>query len=114
MVKLVAQFRRPKDPEQLLADVVGLVLPRCRTIPGVERVDLAFADEDDLAGVGVLQPQRGDRRGPPYLIAEMYFADRTVFDDALATPEAEGALGELLDVCDREVHVFLADASSQD
>jgi hypothetical protein len=108
MVKLVAQFRRPDDPEQLLADVVGRVVPHCRTIPGVERVALASA-EDALAEVEAVAGQKGDRRGPPFLIAELYFPDRTAFDDALATPEAESALGELLDVCNREVHIFLAD-----
>lgn len=112
MVKLVAQFRRPADPEQLLADVVGRVVPRCRTIPGVESVALASAG-DDLAEVEAVQGQKGDRRGPPFLIAELYFADRTAFDQALATSEAEAALGELLDVCNREVHIFLADVEPQ-
>ena len=50
MVKLVAQFRRPADPEQLLADVVTLVVPHCRAIPGVEErvheenIDVSFSD----------------------------------------------------------------------
>ncbi len=113
MVKLVAQFRRPADPEQLLADVVGRIIPLCREIPGVERVGLASAG-DDLADVEAVKGQKGDRRGPPFLIAEIYFSDRTAFDDALATDEAETALGELLDVCNREVHIFLADVESPD
>lgn len=108
MVKLVAQFRRPDDPEKLLADVVTLVVPHCRQIPGVERVELASTD-DDVPDVALVSGQRGDRRGPPFLTAEIYFPDRTTFDDALATPQAEAALGELMDVANREVHVFLAD-----
>lgn len=113
MVKLVAQFRRPKDPEQLLADVVGQVLPRCRTIPGVERVALASAG-DEIVDIEAIDGHKSDRRGAPFLIAEVYFADRGAFDDALATPQAESALGTLLEVSNREVHVFLADVQSED
>lgn len=112
IVKLVAQFRRPPDPEQLLADVIGLVIPHCRQIPGVQRVALASSD-DYLGEIDVLRSQRGDRRGPPFLTAELYFESRATFDEALATPEAESALGELMDIADRNVHVFLADVQPE-
>ena len=112
MVKLVAQFRRPAHPGQLLADVVGLVLPQCRTIPGVQRIELA-STSGPLVDVGAIQGHKGDRRGPPFLIAELYFADRDAFEAALATPQAEVALGKLLDDDNREVHLFLADVHPQ-
>jgi hypothetical protein len=93
--------------------VIGLVIPHCRQIPGVQRVALA-SSEDHLANIDVLRDQKGDRRGPPFITAELYFESRETFDDALATPEAESALGELMDISNREVHIFLADVQSED
>jgi hypothetical protein len=103
MIKLVILFRRPdKRPEQLITDVLGKLVPRCRSIPGLTRLELAPTH-------GGLDVGKGDRRGPPFLMLELYFPDRAKLDAALVSDEGHGAMDDLMDISGREVNVFVAE-----
>jgi hypothetical protein len=76
------------------------VEPRFRALPGLERLELA-QPQDVLAG--------GDRRGGPFLMAELYFADRSALDRAMLAPEGQAIKDHLIDNPGRDVSIFVAD-----
>jgi hypothetical protein len=99
----VILFRRPTNqPERLETDVLGTLVPRCRAIPGLERLEVSSTH-------GGLEAGKGDRRGPPALMLELYFADRTAFDAALVSAEGHDAINYALDISDREFNAFVAE-----
>jgi hypothetical protein len=103
MIKLVMLFRRPKErPEQLITDVMGRLVPRCRAIPGLIRLEVAPTH-------GGLEVGKGDRRGPPFLMLELYFPDRETFDSALVSAEGHGTMDDLIEISGHEVNVFVAE-----
>lgn len=82
MVKLIALYKRPEDPEAFNAsyrDHMDLIAK----VPGLQKTEVgrltsAPWGEPDL-----------------YMVTEMYFADRDALDEALAS-EAMGAAGKQL------------------
>ena len=103
MVKLVILFRRPRDrPEQLVGNVLNTLVPLCRSIPGLERLEVSSTH-------GGLEVGKGDRRGPPILMLELYFADRATFDQALVSAEGHEAINQTLEISDRELNAFVAE-----
>jgi hypothetical protein len=103
MIKLVVLFRRPNErPEQLITDVMGRLVPRCRSIPGLTRLEVAPTH-------GGLDVGKGDRRGPPFLMLELYFPDRSAFDLAMVSGEGHATMDELIEISGREVNVFVAE-----
>jgi hypothetical protein len=99
VVKLVALYRRPRDPQAWMQEFLTVVEPEFRALPGLERLELA-QPEDVFSG--------GDRRGAPFLMLELYFADRAVLDRAILAPEGK-AIRERLLADPRDVSLFVAD-----
>lgn len=104
MVKLIAIFRRPADPQEWMGRYLNEHEPLCRALPGLVRLELSSPFESmPLAGAG------GDRRGPPFLICELYFADRASFDAAMTSPEGRTLVVDLERVGQVGLTMYLAD-----
>lgn len=79
MVKLVALYKKPADPEAFDSHYAGTHVPLVEKWPGLRRVEVGKV----TGAVG------GD---PPYYqIAEMYFDDQDALRAALRSPEARAA-----------------------
>jgi hypothetical protein len=103
MTKLVVLFRRPRQrPEQLVADVLGKLVPRCQSMPGLSRLEVASTH-------GGLDVGKGDRRGPPFLMVELYFPDQATLDAAMVSAEGRGVIDDLIRISEHEVNAFVAE-----
>ena len=80
MVKLVALYRKPEDPEAFLKHYHEVHLPLVKKMPGLLRVSWG-----PLASVG-------RREDPPFFyMAEMYFEDDASFKQALNSEEGKAS-----------------------
>lgn len=84
MVKLVALYKRPSDPEAFDRHYRDAHLPLVRKWPGLRRVELSRVT--GMPGGGA---------APYYLIAEMYFDDPDALRAALRSPEGRAAGDDL-------------------
>lgn len=72
MVKLIALYRRPDDLDAFLAHYHDVHTPLVRQLPGLQRLVVDRITADAFGGE------------PAYvLIAEMHFADRSAFKQAM-------------------------------
>jgi uncharacterized protein (TIGR02118 family) len=108
MVKLVATFRRPSDPDAWMARFFTEQLPMLKELPLLERVELS----SPFDSLGPLPGGRQDRRGPPLLMAELYFADRAAFDQAMVSDEGRRRMEALEAFAGDDMALFLADVSA--
>ncbi|MGB8648839.1 MAG: EthD family reductase [Anaerolineae bacterium] len=79
MVKLVALYRKPEDPQAFEHAYFETHLPLVKKVPGLQRVQVTRVT--------------GAPRGEPelYMIAELYFPDKETMDRAMASPENQAA-----------------------
>jgi uncharacterized protein (TIGR02118 family) len=108
MVKLVATFRRPPDPQTWMARYLSGHEPLCHALPGLVRVELS-SPFDTLAVAG----RRGDRRGAPFLVSELYFPDRGTFDGAMASEPGQAMIADLEAFAAQQVSLYLADVERE-
>ena len=82
MIKLIALYEKPDDPDAFWEHYFAVHAPLTMTLPGIEAVHLNRVTADAFGGE------------PRYvLIAEMVFPDRATFDAAMRSPENR-ALGQ--------------------
>lgn len=79
MVKLVALYKRPDDPEAFEHHYTETHLPLVRKMPGLRRLEAGRI----TGAVG--------GEAPYFLIAEMYFDDQEALRAALRSPEGRAA-----------------------
>jgi len=79
MVKLVALYRRPPDPDAFDRHYTETHLPLVRKMPGLRRLE-AWRITGAPGG-----------EAPYYLIAEMYFDDADAMRAAMRSPEGRAA-----------------------
>jgi uncharacterized protein (TIGR02118 family) len=84
VVKLVAMFTKPDDPEAFDRAYFGEHLPLNAKTPGLRRTEVTR----------VTGAPRGD--SPWYLVTEMYYDDEAAMRSALASPEAAEAGRQLM------------------
>ncbi|MDP2774612.1 MAG: EthD family reductase [Nocardioides sp.] len=86
--RLTVQYFRPTDPAAFEAAYRERHVPLARAVPGLERLTVSL-------------PRGGD--DAPYLVAELWFADRDTLRSGLASPEmtATAADAETYDVAHR-------------
>jgi len=108
MVKLVATFRRPPDPDAWMTRFFTEQLPMLRELPRIERIELS----SPFDSLGALPGGRQDRRGPPLLMAELYFPDRSAFDEAMVSEEGRRRMEALSAFAGEDLSLFLADVST--
>ncbi|MBI3286831.1 MAG: EthD family reductase [Chloroflexi bacterium] len=96
MVKLVALYRRPEDPQSFDRHYFESHMPLVRKIPGLVRVEVSRVS--------------GAPRGEPeyYLMTEMYFADAGALERAMVSPENVEAGKNLMSFAKGLVSLFYA------
>ena len=97
MVKLIALFRPPADPDAFDRHYFGVHLPRLRAIPGVEKVEITR-----ITGSPIGEPKY-------HLMAEMYYQSADAMDAANASPEGVAAAREILGFAPDIVTLFSGD-----
>ncbi|MBX6341365.1 MAG: EthD family reductase, partial [Thermomicrobiaceae bacterium] len=85
MIKLVALYRKPADPEGFMRHYREVHTPLVEKTPGLERIEVSRVTGDAFGGE------------PPYfLIAEMYYPDRDTFNAAMRSEENRAAAKDLM------------------
>lgn len=102
MVKLVALYRRPEDPQSFDRHYFESHMPLVRKIPELLRVEVSRVT--------------GAPRGEPeyHLMAEMYFADAGSLERAMASPENAEAGKNLMTFAKGLVSFFYAELEETD
>ncbi len=99
MVKLIALYRRPDDPDAFLEHYREVHTPLVRALPGLERLVVDRVTADAFGGE------------PAYLlIAEMHFADRTAFKEAMRSEANRRVAEDLRAFAGDLATVLVADA----
>lgn len=95
MVRLIALFNRPEDPEAFDAHYRDVHTPIVRRYPGLR--DLRLSRLTDVA-----------RETGFYLMAEMVFDDRAALDEALASDAGRESGRDLRNFASAGVQLFIA------
>ena len=100
MTKLFALYKMPPDVEAFMHHYETVHMPLVRKIPGLEAVNLSRVESSPTDGT------------PPYfLIAEMVFPDRAVFDAAMKSEENRMAGKDLMSFARGLVTLLVAEAA---
>ncbi|MBM7771696.1 uncharacterized protein (TIGR02118 family) [Actinokineospora baliensis] len=90
MIKYIALYRRPDEPEDFDDKYFSSHLPLIEKTPGLLRWEVAKVRRTFVPGF------LGDSE--PYLVAEMYFADEAALKVALRSPEWQAAGANLSEI----------------
>ena len=96
MVKLVAMFTKPDDPEAFDRAYFDVHLPLNAKTPGLRRTEVTR----------VTGAPRGET--PWYLVTEMYYDDAAAMQAAFASPEAAEAAKQLMTFAKGLVSMYTA------
>jgi uncharacterized protein (TIGR02118 family) len=96
MVKLVAMFTKPDDPEAFDRAYFDVHLPLNAKTPGLRRTEVTR----------VTGAPRGET--PWYLVTEMYYDDAAAMQAAFASPEAAEAAKQLMSFAKGLVSMYTA------
>ena len=99
-VKLIALYRKPDDVEAFMHHYEEVHSPLIRQVPGLEQL---IVNRVTGAPVG---------EAPYFLIAEMLFADREAFDQAMRSPENRASGKDLTSSARYLVTLVIAEAQS--
>lgn len=94
MIKVITLIRRPADPEGFDRHYFDVHLPLLRTVPGLERVEIARVAGSAIGDEGY------------HLVAETFYASREAMDAANASPEGKAAARDLLTIAPAPLIVF--------
>jgi len=97
MVKLVAMFTKPDDPEAFDRAYFDVHLPLNAKTPGLRRTEVTR----------VTGAPRGET--PWYLVTEMYYDDEGAMQAAFASPEAGEAAKNLMSFAKGLVTMYIAE-----
>jgi len=84
MVKLVALYRKPQDPEAFDSHYFEVHTPLVKKLPGLKRFEVSR-----VTGAPIGESKY-------HLIAEMYFENRDALDAAMASPEGKASAKDLM------------------
>ena len=98
MVKLIAIYDTPDDPDAFWEQYLGVHAPLTRTLPGLQAVNLNRVTADAFGG----EPRHA-------LIAEMVFPDRATFDAAMRSPENRALGKDLMSFARGKVTVLVTE-----
>ena len=96
MVKLMALYKQPRDPETFERIYFGEHVPLARKMPGLRRLEI-----DRITGAPGGEPAY-------YLVAHLYFDDAETMQRSMASEESRAAARVLRDL-GAEVSMVLAD-----
>lgn len=98
MVKLIAIYDTPDDPDAFWDHYLTVHAPLTRTLPGLQAVNLNRVTADAFGG----EPRHA-------LIAEMVFPDRATFDAAMRSPENRALGKDLMSFARGKVTVLVTE-----
>lgn len=84
MIKMIAIYQTPEDAEAFLTHYRDVHVPLVKKVPGLLRAEVTKINRTMI----------GDNA--PFLIAEMYFADKESFSAAMKSPENAAAGQDLM------------------
>lgn len=102
MVKMIALFKRPADVAAFMDHYKNVHLPLIRQMPGLLKLEL-----HDLYDARGGEPD-------PFLMAEMYFADRDTLLASMKSPEGRAGGKDLQTFAGNLVQIMLADVTTED
>ncbi len=94
MVKLVALFKKPENPGEFDAALTEKILPLLRQVPGLARIELT-----NVTGAAFGESKY-------HRMTELYFADKTTLDAAMASKEGKAVARELLRIAPEVSSLF--------
>jgi len=100
MIKLVALYRKPSDPEEFDKHYDNIHIPLVRSFPGLRRIEITR-----VTGAPI-----GEAKF--YVMAEMYFDSKDAMDSALASREGKAVAKDLLSFAADVVTIFHGDVVS--
>lgn len=98
MVKLIAIYDTPDDPEAFWDHYLNVHVPLTRTLPGLQAVHVNRVTADAFGG----EPRHA-------LVTEMVFPDRGAFDAALRSPENRALGKDLMSFARGKVTVLVTE-----
>jgi len=99
MIKLVALFKKPPDPEVFDQHFQNVHLPLVRNVPGLRKLEILRVKG---APIG---------ESPYHVMAELTFDSRDAMDAAFATPEGRAVARDLVGFAAKVVTVFHGEAA---
>ncbi|MGA9119688.1 MAG: EthD family reductase [Bacteroidota bacterium] len=97
MVKLVALYKKPPDPEEFDRHYFTIHTPLVENYPGLRKLEITRISGAPL----------GDARY--HLMAEMYFDSTGALERAMASPEGKAVAKDLLSFAAQFVTVFIGE-----
>jgi uncharacterized protein (TIGR02118 family) len=101
MVKLVALYTKPSDPEEFERHYTTVHTPLVRKYPGLRRLEITRIA---AAPMGDLRYQ---------LMAEMYFDSREAMDAALASPEGKAVAKDMMSFAAPLLTIFFGETQEE-
>jgi len=101
MARLIAIYRRPKDPAAFDAYYFGTHVPLAKTVPGLLRYEV-----NEGAAAAPMTP------GGVHLVAILHFASKADLDKALASPEGKATARDLSNFADGGVELLMMDVKT--
>jgi len=97
MVKLIALYGKPDDPQAFDRHYFEVHTPLARKMPGLRRLEAS--------------PVTGSPGGEPryHLVAEMYFDDQAALNAAMKSEEGKAAARDLMSFAGKIVHLMVAE-----
>ena len=97
MIKLVALYARPADPEEFDRHYFTIHLPLVRAYPGLRRLEVTRVTGAPIGEAAVR------------MMAEMYFDDRQAMESALASAAGKAVTRDLMSFAASIVTVFFGE-----
>jgi uncharacterized protein (TIGR02118 family) len=94
MLKLIALFRKPPEPDDFDKHYFGVHIPLVRKYPGLRNVEVTR-----VTGAPI-----GEAKF--HLMAEMYFDSKDAMDAALASPEGKAVTRDIMSFAADVITVF--------
>jgi uncharacterized protein (TIGR02118 family) len=101
MVKLIALYKKPADPEDFERHYTSVHTPLVRKYPGLRRLEITH----------IIPAPLGDVRY--HLMSEMYFDSREAMDEALSSPEGKAVSKDLMSFAAPLVTVFFGETQEE-
>lgn len=102
MVKMVALYRRPPDPEAFMAHYTQVHLPLARQMPGLRRIEFSRFFQ-----------ARG-RESDPFLMAELYFDSKPALWAAIESPAGKESGRDLQKFAGDVVQIWFAEVETEE
>jgi uncharacterized protein (TIGR02118 family) len=101
MIKLIALYKKPADPEEFERHYTGVHTPLVRRYPGLRRLEITHITSAPLGDVKY------------HLMTEMSFDTREAMDAALASPEGKAVAKDLMNFAAPLVTVFFGETQEE-